>query len=145
MRGFEPFVPKKAQKEELLEFFSHACCFCGDEISVSTLSQDHLIPMNKAHLGLHAWGNVVPCCSPCNTKKQQQPWEEYLAEITTSSVNKRRTKRIHNFIAAKKYDPQLNLHEYADNLYQDVGAVAVTLIQLRYKQAQEAIEALLEK
>ena len=144
-RGFEPFVPKKAQKQELLEFFAYACCFCGDEISVSALSQDHLIPMNKTHLGLHAWGNVVPCCSHCNNKKQQRPWEAYLTETTTSRVNKRRKKRIHDFIAVKKYDPQLNLHEYADNLYEDVGSVAMTLIQLRYKQAQEAIETLLDK
>lgn len=24
----------------------------------ASFSQDHLIPMNKEHLGLHAWGNV---------------------------------------------------------------------------------------
>jgi len=73
-RGFEPFGPKKKQKFELLIFFNNECCFCGAEISEKTLSQDHLIPMNKAALGLHAWGNVEPCCRDCNNEKQQKDW-----------------------------------------------------------------------
>ena len=45
-RGFEPFIPKKAQKIELLEYFNYECCFCGIQIDENTFSQDHLIPMN---------------------------------------------------------------------------------------------------
>jgi hypothetical protein len=40
------------------------------------------------------------------------------------------------------YDPELNLHKYADSLYEDIGAVAMTLINLRYKQAEDAIKQL---
>ncbi len=144
-RGFEPFGPKKAQKEELLKFFDSKCCFCGEGIMISSLSQDHLIPMNKANLGLHAWGNVVPCCSPCNNKKQQRPWKEFLAEIALGEDRCSRMKRIDEFVEAKRYDPNLNLHQYADNLYEDVGEVAMTLIQLRYKHAKSAIEELIGK
>jgi hypothetical protein len=136
-------VPKKAQKEELLQIFDFKCCFCGVEIDVLSISQDHLIPMNKAHLGLHAWGNVVPCCGSCNNKKQQRPWKEFLAEISPESVRVGRIQRIESFVTAKQYDPKLNLHQYADNLYEDVGSVALTLIQLRFRQAQSAIEELL--
>lgn len=42
-RGFEPFGPKVAQKDELLEFFNYQCCFCGASIDRKSLSQDHLI------------------------------------------------------------------------------------------------------
>ncbi|OEU72939.1 MAG: hypothetical protein BA869_01840 [Desulfuromonadales bacterium C00003107] len=49
-RGYEPFGPKVAQKDKLLTYFNHQCCFCGEPIDRSTLSQDHLIPMNKASL-----------------------------------------------------------------------------------------------
>jgi 5-methylcytosine-specific restriction endonuclease McrA len=143
-RGFEAFVPKKAQKEELLEFFNSKCCFCGIEINIQTLSQDHLIPMNKTHLGLHAWGNVVPCCGPCNNSKQQRAWKDFLVQVASEDERLVRTRLIEEFVASKKYDPQLNLHQYADNLYEDVGEVAMTLIQLRYKHAEKAIEALLE-
>lgn len=137
-RGFEPFGPKVGQKDELLEFFGNECCFCGAAIDRATLSQDHLIPMNKSSLGLHAWGNVVPCCSPCNNKKQQRPWREFLRSLAGSKTIDRESL-IDSFVRSKKYDPALNLHEYADNLYEDVGQVAMTLINLRYKQAEEGI------
>ena len=78
VRGFEPFGPKVGQKDELLEFFHHQCCFCADPISRKSLSQDHLIPMNTSALGLHAWRNVVPCCKDCNTEKQQRPWKDFV-------------------------------------------------------------------
>lgn len=143
-RGFAPFGPKVSQKKELLEYFEYRCCFCGDPIDEKTLSQDHLIPMNKAMLGLHAWGNVVPCCKECNNEKQQRTWQEFLIKKAGDDEQKRR-KKIENFVVSKNYDPNLNLHEYADNLYADIGEVALTLIRLRYKQAEKAIEQLLRK
>jgi hypothetical protein len=141
-RGFEPFGPKVTQKDELLEFFGCQCCFCGAPIDRKSLSQDHLIPMNKSSLGLHAWGNVVPCCLACNNEKQQRPWQEFIISKADSKAAER-ANRIHEFVASKNYDPTLNLHEFADNLYEDVGQVAITLINLRYKQAQDGIKKLL--
>lgn len=141
-RGFEPFGPKVAQKDELLDFFNHQCCFCGTRIDRKSLSQDHLIPMNKSSLGLHAWGNVVPCCSPCNNEKQQKPWKEFIL-LKAGNESPSRAKLINEFVSSKNYDPALNLHEFADNLYEDVGQVAMTLINLRYKQAQDGIKKLL--
>jgi hypothetical protein len=141
-RGFDPYRPKKLQKEELLKFFDYQCCFCSAPLDVKSLSQDHLIPMNKEFLGLHAWGNVVPCCNPCNNEKQQQPWLSFLEQ--KAGVNSaERQKKIESFVTAKSYDPNLDLHEYADNLYEDIGEVAMTLINLRYKQAQDGIQRLL--
>jgi len=142
-RGFEPFVPKKSQKEELLECFDHQCCYCGVAITAVTLSQDHLVPMNKEHLGLHAWGNVVPCCSGCNNSKNNRPWREFLADVATAEDCTARRQVIEQFIESRNYDPDLDLQEFAGNLYQDVGAVSMTLIDLRYKQAEEAISVAL--
>ncbi|MFA6121816.1 MAG: HNH endonuclease [Sideroxydans sp.] len=142
-RGLEPFVPKVGQVDELLDYFRNECCYCGTQISRQTISLDHLIPMNKSTLGLHAWGNVVPCCQSCNNEKQQKGWSEFLEMKAESDTSFSRRKRIEEFVASKKYDPNLNLHEYADNLYEDVGAVAMTLIHLRYKQAEEGIKQLL--
>lgn len=141
-RGFEPFSPKVKQKDELLEFFKHQCCFCGTTIDRKSLSQDHLIPMNKSSLGLHAWGNVVPCCAACNNEKQQREWREFILYKAGPQAEER-TKLIEDFVSLKNYDPNLNLHDYADNLYEDVGHVAMTLINLRYKQAENGIKELL--
>lgn len=143
-RGYEPFGPKQAQRDELLDFFDHQCCFCGLGIDRSSLSQDHLIPMNKKDLGLHAWGNVVPCCKGCNSEKQQRPWQEFVEKKAGANL-KERKDRIERFVLSKNYDPDLNLHEFADNLYEDVGEVATTLIKLRYKQAEDAVKNLLRK
>lgn len=141
-RGYDPFGPKVAQKDELLRFFDYGCCFCGEKIDKNTLSQDHLIPMNKTSLGLHAWGNVVPCCKGCNNEKQQKSWESFTNFKAGSEANKR-IKRIKDFVACKNYDPSINLHEFADNLYEDIGEVSMTLINLRYKQAEKSIKELL--
>ncbi len=142
-RGFEPFVPKVKQKEELLDYFNYRCCFCGISIDKTTISQDHLIPMNKSSLGLHAWGNVVPCCKACNNEKQQKSWKKFI-QIRAGAEVEKRTNLILGFVENKKYDPNLNLHDYADNLYEDVGEVAMTLIKLRYKQAEDGIKELLK-
>lgn len=144
-RGFDPFAPKKAQKDELLTYFNYQCCYCGVDIDQKSLSQDHLMPMNKTALGLHAWGNVVPCCRNCNNEKQQRSWKEFLSSKCKGRVYDERYHRITRFVDEKNYDPNLNLHDYADNLYEDIGEVAVTLIRLRYKQAEEGIKQLLEK
>ena len=144
-RGFEIYVPKKKQKQELLEYFDYKCCFCNKEIDIITLSQDHLVPMNKTSLGLHSWGNVVPCCQACNNEKQQKPWIDFLrSKCSTSTILKRKEKKIKAFVKIMNYDPNLNLHKYADNLYHDIGEVAMTLIELRYKQAEEGINKLLK-
>lgn len=142
-RGFEPFVPKVGQKDELLDFFGHACCYCKTPLSRATISLDHLIPMNKGALGLHAWGNVVPCCKDCNNEKQQTEWRSFLSRKSPATEVDDRASMIEEFVAQKQYDPNLNLHEYAGNLYEDVGAVAMTLIDLRYKQAEAGIQQLL--
>lgn len=142
-RGFEKFGPNKSQKQQLLEFFDHQCCFCGRLIELGTISQDHLIPMNKEHLGLHAWGNVVPCCKDCNNSKNHASWEDFLRTQSRGQTFEDRRSRIQAFVLHYGYDPSLHLADYAGNLYEDVGSVAMTLIELRYKQAQVAITQLL--
>jgi len=144
-RGYEPFIPKKSQKLELLEYFNYECCYCGNDIDVKSLSQDHLIPMNKTALGLHSWGNVVPCCKDCNNQKHQNPWEDFLKTKCMGDLLNSRKNKIDDFVLERRYDPNLKLGKYASNLYEDVGEVALKLIELRYNQAQEDIKILLGK
>ena len=138
-RGYVPIVPTSRQKEDLLKYFEYTCCYCGVGINKDSFSQDHLIPMNKTALGLHAWGNVVPCCAGCNNAKQQRSWTHF-ANQKDSANSLARIKKINEFVLDKKYDARLNLHEVAGNLYEDIGEVALTLINLRYIQAKNIIE-----
>jgi hypothetical protein len=146
-RGLDEYRSRKAQQQTLLDFFDFSCCYCGAQISAQSMCEDHLVPMNKDSLGLHAWGNIVPACKDCNAKKHYGPWPSYLREACRGDKDllALRTDRIVNFLDHHGYDPKLKLQEIAGNLYQDVGAVAMTLIELRLKQAEQLITAALSR
>jgi hypothetical protein len=140
IRGFSEFKPTLMQKIEILKFFEGCCCYCGREINIgSSMTEDHLIPMNKESLGLHAWGNVVPCCRACNARKHSKHWETYLESLYGLDDCVLPKTKIRAFLAEYRYNPNLELGVIANNLYQDVGAVAMTLIDLRFRQAEAVI------
>ncbi len=141
-RGREPFKPTTQQWKEVTSFFQNKCCYCLKELAVQNSTKDHLIPLNKESLGLHAWGNVVPCCAECNRAKHNKGWLAYLESICNKKDLEIRRTKIEDFLSYYKYMPDLNLHAIANNLYEDVGEVAMTLIDLRFKQATEIISTI---
>ncbi len=52
-RGFEKYSKKK-HFPEVRKFFANQCCLCGANGAEHNLEQDHLVPINKSKLGLHA-------------------------------------------------------------------------------------------
>jgi hypothetical protein len=142
-RGFAEFGPTEAQTAELLAYFCASCCYCAGPIQTKSVAWDYLVPVDKSALGLHAWGNVVPCCHPCAKDRRQKTWRELLHLKSELNDFSARATLIESFAASKRYDLNLNLHPYADNLYEDVGAIAMTVIQLRFKQAEQKIRAAL--
>jgi len=143
-RGFEVFKPSSKQKQIVYAYFESCCAYCGAPLDGDLSTLDHLIPLNRTALGLHAWGNVIACCRHCNKEKHFKPWVEFLRSKSGSFFEKRHA-RILQFIADYKYNPELGLHSIAQNLYQDVGEVGLTLIRLRLKQAEENIRAVVTK
>lgn len=142
LRGMPRHSGTPAHKREIMQFFDGECCYCGANLSPQNLNQDHLVPMNKQSLGLHAWGNIVPSCSLCNSKKHQRAWESYLIICCSGDAKEEagRKAKILRFISRYKYEPNVELTGVAGNLYEDVGAVAKTLIDLRIKQAEAMLE-----
>lgn len=124
---------------EVREFFGQRCCYCGDMLESGRIAQDHLIPMNKTSLGLHAWGNVVPSCQDCNAKKQGREWHAFL--ISRASVNAaERYQRVKEFVAKYKYNPDYDgLRRVAEDLYTEVGVIAMTLISTKVKRFRETL------
>jgi hypothetical protein len=143
-RGFEPFKPTPRQRQAVYDFFGGCCAYCGIALGPENATLDHLIPLNKAVLGLHAWGNVVACCRNCNKEKHSKHWQSFLASKPDGALVSRQA-RILEFIHYYKYDPELGLHQIAQNLYQDVGAVGMTLVRLRLIQAEETIRAIVKR
>ena len=141
-RGQEPFKKTLAQRRALLAEFEGACCYCGIQIDEKSMTDDHVVPINKQFLGLHCWGNIVPACKDCNNEKNTSTWEEFLkSKVPDPSLYKKRYELVTGYANKYGYNAQkLNLKSVAGNLYEDVGEVASTLIELRLAQAKELID-----
>lgn len=112
------------------EFFDGKCCYCN---AAPATVQDHLIPMNKSSLGLHAWGNIVPACGPCNAAKQGRDWKDFIIQQAGADASNRYT-RMQAFLLQYGYQPKGDLREIAEALYDEVGVVAMALIDSKIKR-----------
>ena len=134
-RGRPPYKGGK-HFNEVKEFFGGRCCYCGVEFGPTTPPvQDHLIPMNKGDLGLHAWGNVVPACQTCNARKQGQDWRDFIL-VRAGSDAAERHARVKDFLKHYDYRPSFEARAVAEELYDEVGSIAMTLIGAKIKRVQ---------
>jgi hypothetical protein len=120
------------------EFFGGRCCYCDGELSDRLAAQDHLIPMNKTSLGLHAWGNVVPACGACNAKKQGSDWRDFIIQRAGTHAAERHT-RMRAFLAEYRYAPGHDLRDVAEELYDEVGSIAMTLIEAKIRRTRKKL------
>jgi hypothetical protein len=134
-RGLEPW---KATKHftTVKDFFGGKCCYCGIDFGPGApANQDHLTPMNKTDLGLDAWGNIVPACAPCNNARQRKDWRDYIIERAGESAKERHT-RVREFLDEYGYKPSFELRDVAEELYEEVGSIAMTLISVKIKRVR---------
>jgi hypothetical protein len=134
-RGLPPYNGR-SHFSEVKTFFGDRCCYCGLEFGPELPAvQDHLVPINKANLGLHAWGNVVPACQACNAKKQQRDWRDYIIERAGPAAGERHA-RVTAFLKHYNYKPSFELASVAEELYEEVGLIAMTLIGAKLKRVR---------
>ncbi len=141
-RGFKKFAISSPEWGEVLRLFAGSCCYCGRALDMESSTSDHLVPINKTSLGLHAWGNIVPCCRQCNKEKNHKDWRVFIKSKCEGLLRTKRIKALSGFQKKYRYNPSLNLEDVANNLYEDVGEVSAVLIRLRLKQAQEVISSM---
>jgi hypothetical protein len=134
-RGLALYDGKK-HFQEVREFFGQRCCYCGTDLLPNRVAQDHLIPMNKTSLGLHAWGNVVPACQDCNANKHGKEWHAYLVQRAGADASER-YERVTQFVKHYGYAPDPgDLRDVAEELYDEVGSISMTLIAAKTKRAR---------
>jgi len=134
-----PVYDGKKHFLEVRAFFGDRCCYCAADLVAGRTAQDHLIPMNKSSLGLHAWGNVVPACQECNARKQGREWHAYLVQRAGADASER-YQRVSAFVSHYRYTPDLErLRTVAEELYAEVGAVAMTLVSLKVKRVRDGL------
>lgn len=136
-RGLKPYNGSK-DFVQVLKFFEDRCCYCGADLADTPVAQDHLIPMNKAALGLHAWGNIVPACSSCNAKKQGKEWHAFLA-LRAGTNTAERYKKIDAYVKHYKYAPTKDLRTVAEDLYAEVGSITMTLIGVKVARVRDSL------
>lgn len=83
---------------ELLDRFDGRCAYCSSP-PPPNLVEEHLVPMNRVSVGLHAWGNVVPACKACNDLKAAKAWSGH------PQLNDSRRLAIETYIADYSYAP----------------------------------------
>jgi hypothetical protein len=111
-------VPYRRMTPALLARFDGVCAYCQVPWEV----EDHLVPRNRHAGGLHAWGNVVPACRPCNRAKTDKTWQEHLTANVPPTVAEMSKKRIESYVDEFGYAPNINallpvlasLYELAD-------------------------------
>src|SRR5260370_26572830 len=90
-RGYAPYRGTR-DFASVKEFFGQRCWYCAAEFSAVAAVQDHLVPMNKTDLGLQGWGNVVPACQECNSRKQGGDWRDFILQRAGSRAAERHAK-----------------------------------------------------
>lgn len=139
-RKMKKFSGSKEQREEVLTFFRHRCCYCGTSLGEGgeEAHLDHLVAMNRKDAGLHSWGNVVCACTICNRRKSSTDWEKFLTADNNLGGKReveRRQTRINAFIAAYRYAPDTEeIQAAAQDLYREVSKVAKALVDIKVER-----------
>jgi 5-methylcytosine-specific restriction endonuclease McrA len=92
--GYESFSEKDWRDTK--SYFLNRCAYCG---MGGDLVMDHAVPINKAKLGEHRIGNLVPSCKGCNDKKGDRDYREYLAG------DNEKIKTIELYMESRNYVP----------------------------------------
>lgn len=64
----------KFSRSNLFARDKHSCQYCGQQLPVSELTYDHVLPVSKG--GQTDWTNVVTACGVCNRSKGNRTPEE---------------------------------------------------------------------
>jgi len=71
--------PEQVDRARCVEFFGHACAYCGEPIAQGRGDLDHLV--SAARGGRNHISNRVFSCKPCNAElKRDKHWEDFLEE-----------------------------------------------------------------
>lgn len=104
---------------QTIAFFDGRCAYTGAEFGAD-IERDHAIPMNRAHCGLHLYGNVVPATKAANREKGGKHWREFVKD-------QKRIDRIGAFIVEsgyqKKVERFVDLQGYCEATYRMIDGM----------------------
>lgn len=110
--------------KETKDYFSNQCAYCG---ASGDLVIDHVIPINKAFLGEHRLGNLIPSCRSCNSTKSDKNYHDFL------SGQPNRIEKIEQYMDSRNYVPLGDNKQVAmilEMAYQEVAQVSKRYIAI---------------
>ena len=111
---------KEHEWRRTLEWFDSRCAYTGQPLHDGESERDHAIPMNRAHCGLHLYGNVVPGTKEANRRKAGKHYREFIHEPD-------RLERIEEFLRASQYWDRVvdlgDLQRYCEAQYRAIDAL----------------------
>jgi hypothetical protein len=72
-------------------------------------------------------------CQECNAMKHGHDWRDFIVQRAAADARERHAK-VRAFIKQYRYDPEFDLRDTAEELYAEVGSIAVTLINEKIKR-----------
>jgi HNH endonuclease len=130
-RDLRPF---RSMTDALKDRFDGRCAYCGAQVA---LVAEHLVPMNRKSVGLHAWGNIVPACKPCNDIKAGHAWGAH------SQLDDARRGAIDTYISEYRYAPDVTgLQLVLEKLYELTNLQTRALVEFGLVASQPHIAGL---
>ena len=109
---------------ETLQYFNDRCAYSGDRITKDSAEQDHAIPINREHCGLHLYGNVLPATKQANRAKGSKHYRDF------DLVDAERLRKIEDFMSVAGYHqhakPFQGLQAYCQSQYEVIKALCKT-------------------
>ena len=117
------------QWDKTLAFFGYRCAYTGECVTKESAVQEHAIPINKDHCGLHLYGNVVPATEEANRKKGKKHYRDFIKDPEAEKLgfDSARLQKIEGFMAETRYcektKPFRSLPEYCQTQYEVIKAL----------------------
>lgn len=108
--------------ERTVEYFGGRCAYTGADLAGGQVDRDHAIPLNRAHCGVHLFGNVLPATKAANSKKGRKHYREFVEDEGV-------LEKIESFLASSRYEERVSvfgdLRNYCEAQYRAINALCL--------------------
>lgn len=110
--------------DKTLQYFGGRCAYSGERVTKESAEQEHAIPINRQHCGLHLYGNVLPATKKANSDKGSKHYRDF------DLVDAERLRKIEDFMSVAGYHqrakPFQGLQAYCQSQYEVIKALCKT-------------------
>lgn len=91
--GVQERKRQKRIKENVIKRDGYVCCYCDQVLTDETLTLEHIVPVS--HRGMFNATNLTASCAPCNNKRGNRPFFDYIKSFNFSDAKIRKYKNLY--------------------------------------------------